>query len=60
MVTYVFGVRFVVYVKGIGETSMRLDRRLLLLLYLLLLLLRLIKNLNETGKTYANGTAKLQ
>ena len=46
VVTYVLGVRCVVYVKGLGETYMTLDRRVLyLVLYLLLLVLRfLIKN----------------
>ena len=43
VVTYVLGVRCVVYIKGLRETYMTLNRRLLLLLFLLLLLPRLIK-----------------
>ena len=47
MVTYVLGVRCVVYVgvsvEGLGETYVTLDRRVLLLLYRLLLL-RLVKH----------------
>ena len=39
----VLSVRCVVYVKGLGETHMTLDRRVLLLLLCLLLLLKLIK-----------------
>ena len=50
MVTYVLGVRCLVYVKRLDETYIMLNRRLLLLLYLLLLLLlRLIRNQNWTG-----------
>ena len=44
MVTYVLGVRCVVYVKRLGEAYMTADRRVLLLLLLLLLLLVLIQN----------------
>ena len=46
VVTYVLSVRYMVYVKRLGETYMTLDRRLLLLY--LLLLLRLKKN--KTGQ----------
>ena len=47
VVTYVLGVKCVVYVKGLGETYLTLHKRvMLLLLYLLLLLLlpRLVRN----------------
>ena len=51
MVMYVLGVRCLVYVKGLGETYMTLDRRVLLLLLLYLLLLSFEKKKKWTAKS---------
>ena len=46
------------YVKGLGETYMTLNRRSLLLLYLLLLLLLLVLNVLIKTKTGQAGNSK--